>query len=234
MWGVTLNGTIIVGGDGEEYTNCSAGTYLEIRRTGTCDGIVNHEYDRDVNPLWPEYVFPNGNKPSASMNLRSSDITTSSVKLVWNKAPDNDKNQIYYVWKGSDVIATVNTLEYQVSGLDNSQSYDFYVQAKDPSGNVSDKSNKLTVTLLTTSVDDNIQDDRIQIYPNPVTQMLNIDRQGNKSARLLIQDIMGRTIIDRIFDTTIRIPRLEFGSAGVYSVFIQSEEDCIAEKIVIQ
>lgn len=52
MWGATLTGTVIVGGDAEHFGACSSGTYLQIFNLGGrgCDGNTSHPLNYDINP----------------------------------------------------------------------------------------------------------------------------------------------------------------------------------------
>lgn len=52
MWGATLTGTIVVGGDAEHFGACSSGKYLQIFDLGGrgCDGNTSHPLNYDINP----------------------------------------------------------------------------------------------------------------------------------------------------------------------------------------
>jgi chitodextrinase len=83
--------------------------------------------------------------PSAPANLGASNITTTSVRLFWNASTDNVGVTGYIIYRGSDSLTIINSLEYVVSGLTPSTHYSFTVKAKDAAGNKSVSSNILSI-----------------------------------------------------------------------------------------
>jgi carbonic anhydrase/acetyltransferase-like protein (isoleucine patch superfamily) len=57
--GANLSGDVIIGGDAEDFTSCSSGTYLQIYkitgRSKGCDGNHEHPLNIDVNPVISDY-----------------------------------------------------------------------------------------------------------------------------------------------------------------------------------
>ena len=87
--------------------------------------------------------------PTAPTGLTASNIAQTTVDLNWTASTDNVGVAGYDVYQGSNVITTVTTTSYQVTGLSPDTAYSFSVKAKDAAGNESDFSNVVNVTTLT-------------------------------------------------------------------------------------
>jgi chitodextrinase len=85
--------------------------------------------------------------PTKPTNLRVTSLTPHRVTLAWNPSTDNSGIFSYRVWVswGSTTTVPQTQTTYSV-GLVPANTYSFYVYAVDGSGNVSQKSNTLTVT----------------------------------------------------------------------------------------
>ncbi|CAL2105989.1 exported hypothetical protein [Tenacibaculum sp. 190524A02b] len=84
--------------------------------------------------------------PSAPSNLRTSNITETSLTLNWNASTDNVGVTGYEVYQGSSKLTTINAITYNVTGLSENTSYTFSVRAKDAAGNTSAASNTVNAT----------------------------------------------------------------------------------------
>jgi chitodextrinase len=85
--------------------------------------------------------------PTKPTNLRATSLTPHRVTLAWNPSTDNSGTFTYrlFVSWGSTTTLPQTQTTYSVS-LVPANTYSFYVYAVDGSGNVSQKSNTLTVT----------------------------------------------------------------------------------------
>jgi carbonic anhydrase/acetyltransferase-like protein (isoleucine patch superfamily) len=232
--GVTLSGTVIIGGDAEEYTGCKAGTYLEIKRLGSCDGVVGHKYDIDVNPAWVEYTYPVGEKPTAPVDLEYSNVTTTTADLNWNASEDNGTNVEYYVIQDDKVVATVTGLTYTAEGLSVDKTYIFKIQAKDNAGNTSVYSNEVSVMTLTTSSKLTFTKDDVSVFPNPFSDILTIKLSKKMDATVKIQDIQGRVILNETFSSQTKVSRSKLGNCGIYLVVIQAGNNKIVKELLVK
>lgn len=84
--------------------------------------------------------------PTAPQNLAATLVSQNSISLKWTPSIDNVAVSAYQIFKDSTLIASVTGTTYTASGLTAGTTYDFYVKAKDSSGNISPLSNVLTVT----------------------------------------------------------------------------------------
>lgn len=90
--------------------------------------------------------------PTVPTNLITVTVGETSVTLKWTASYDAKGVASYLIYKNSVNIASSNTTSYTVTGLKASTSYNFYVRAKDYSGNISTLSNAISVTTLTPPV----------------------------------------------------------------------------------
>ena len=87
--------------------------------------------------------------PSAPTNLKSTNVTTTSVRLSWTASTDNVGVVLYEVLQGASVVANaIGSTSANVSGLTPGTAYGFTVRARDAVGNASPLSSALSVTTL--------------------------------------------------------------------------------------
>lgn len=84
--------------------------------------------------------------PTAPLNLRSINTTTNKTTLLWNPSTDANGVVSYDIYMNDAFLETTNSLSYTVPNLEAETAYNFYIKAKDSSGNVSESSNVLEVT----------------------------------------------------------------------------------------
>ncbi len=85
--------------------------------------------------------------PTKPTNLRATSLTPHNVTLAWNPSTDDSGTFSYRVWVSYGFTYTVAQTQTTFSlGLVPNNTYSFYVYAVDGSGNVSQRSNTLTVT----------------------------------------------------------------------------------------
>ena len=84
--------------------------------------------------------------PAAPTNLQAVTITDTSVTLSWSAS--KDKVKTYDIYRNNTYLASTATTTYTVKGLSSATSYQFYVKAKSPKGDVSESSNTISVTTI--------------------------------------------------------------------------------------
>jgi hypothetical protein len=75
----------------------------------------------------------------------------------------------------------------------------------------------------------------INIYPNPATEVINVNLQGTVASQVRITDLQGRTltsITPAITTTIVTIPVNEL-SEGMYLVQVQTAQGIVTKKIVV-
>ncbi len=84
--------------------------------------------------------------PTAPTNLSASNITNSTVDLSWTASTDNVGVEGYNVYQNGTKLGSVASTSTNISGLEGSTTYSFYVEAYDAAGNISDESNVVEIT----------------------------------------------------------------------------------------
>jgi len=82
--------------------------------------------------------------PTAPENLVSSNVTQTSLTLTWTASTDDISVKEYGIYEGGTKIGTTSETTYTV--LDYGETAEFTVKARDKAGNISEPSNKVTVT----------------------------------------------------------------------------------------
>ncbi len=87
--------------------------------------------------------------PTVPQNLRTSNITQTSVNLAWDASQDNVGVTGYDVLQNGAVIRqNVNATSFQVTGLTSNTQFRFNVRARDAAGNISANSSTANATTL--------------------------------------------------------------------------------------
>ncbi|UKS28575.1 fibronectin type III domain-containing protein [Paenibacillus sp. HWE-109] len=85
--------------------------------------------------------------PTSPASLTSPSHTDRTAALSWTAATDNVGVTGYEIYNGGNLVATVSSTTYTVTGLTPGTSYIFTVKAKDAENNVSAASNPVSVTM---------------------------------------------------------------------------------------
>ncbi len=174
-------------------------------------------------------TFADTEAPTAPANLTASDITATGVNLTWDVSTDNIGVAEYYVLQDGVIVDTVTETSLLMTELSPETEYVFTVKAADAAGNISEASNAVTVNTLT-GIND-IAQLKVDIYPNPVSDRLNII-VGSIDATVQITDINGQVV--KILDKekgTYSIDMTDF-KAGIYFVKVVVGNKVSVNKII--
>ncbi|MGI6296758.1 MAG: fibronectin type III domain-containing protein [Armatimonadota bacterium] len=86
-----------------------------------------------------------GEAPTVPGNLRTTAVTAKNVALAWNASTDNIGVTGYAIYRNGVSIATTASTTYNDTGVAQSSSYTYQVDAYDAAGNRSAKSNAVSV-----------------------------------------------------------------------------------------
>ena len=74
---------------------------------------------------------------------------------------------------------------------------------------------------------------KVSIYPNPTSDVLNISTNSNELSKLTIKDISGKIVLSQKFNTKVTIS-IENYSKGVYLIDVKNNLGTVSEKISVQ
>ena len=112
---------------------------------GNRNPFIDHqEY---VAQIWGT-TTPDTENPSTPTNLIVTGSTSSTISLSWTASTDNIIVAAYDIYVDGTLKTTVTGNSASISGLTPSTTYNFYVIAKDSSGNTSSASNLVSGTTL--------------------------------------------------------------------------------------
>ncbi|MCE5331481.1 MAG: chitobiase/beta-hexosaminidase C-terminal domain-containing protein [Bacteroidales bacterium] len=137
-------------------------------------------------------TFADETPPTVPTDLTGTPSQTS-IDLSWTASTDNIGVTGYNIYANGELQGTVIGTGYTLSGLTPATEYIVDVEALDAAGN---KSVKASTTISTLSVTTNIKeigDNKITIYPNPITDYVNVNTTGD--TRAVITDLSGKTMI---------------------------------------
>ncbi|MFZ5942068.1 MAG: DUF6055 domain-containing protein [Bacteroidota bacterium] len=231
--GVTLSGTAIVGGDGEEYTGCSAGTYLQINRSSSCDGMIDHPLNLEVNPAWENYYYPLGDKPSIPGNLQGSALNDHEVLLVWDEAADLQETESYYVYVEGNLVRTVDGTSAIIGGLQPASTYSFAVKALDRSKNVSLLSEIIDLTTSAAGVED-AETPGLFLYPNPTQGVLTVRSPFNGLTCITLCDMGGKEVYRSVISGETTLDLAGYHLSGTYVVRLSDSKESVTGKVLFR
>ncbi len=166
---------------------------------------------------------PDVTKPSVPQNLTTSELTHNSVKLSWSTSTDNVGVTGYTIFRGTDSLITVTTLNYAATGLSAATAYSFTVRARDAAKNRSDASNSVNITTLSATalneIGEEVQSSLIKDLPyiDNYQLIINLTEPSKSPIRIEIFSISGMSIYSQIIkaastNISIEIPEMKPGA----------------------
>lgn len=118
-------------------------TYTYYVQAIDAAGNTSNSSTLNVTTLAP----PDTQAPSSPTDLNASALTQSSVTISWTASTDNIAVTGYDIYRDGVKlnVTPISGTNYNVTGLQASTSYNFYVQARDAAGNISTASASLNV-----------------------------------------------------------------------------------------
>ena len=103
----------------------------------------NESFAKAYQNLFTEQE-PDTEKPSKPTNFRGT-ATSTTVTLSWTASTDNVRVSHYNIYENNRLVGTSKTTNYIHTGLQPETTYSYTIEAVDPSGNISARSDRLNI-----------------------------------------------------------------------------------------
>ncbi|MEO1258366.1 MAG: T9SS type A sorting domain-containing protein [Bacteroidota bacterium] len=98
---------------------------------------------------------------------------------------------------------------------------------------IGSKTQLITFAGITTNFKDKINEDEINIFPNPTSQIINIVSEKNKMSGIKMYDSLGKLILQEKINNNYFEKNIANLSKGIYWVRIQFGEQFLFKKIIV-
>lgn len=218
--------------------NCWCSNDSSIIRSKIFDGYINPSdgildfmpYDICSLP-----VVPNCDTPG---NVTVSNKTQTSLIVNWDTVPGTLGYE-YMVYKTGGKMPLYGTVDLQHSVLIQSLSpgtkYSLCVRAKCSPISYSPWVCVIDSTLPPLAIGSiSSQDYRVKVYPNPISNLLNIDIPitDNNTSKLIITNVIGYKVYDQMVNAGINTINTETWTKGIYLLNYQNESHIYTIRIV--
>lgn len=225
----------------ENYTNGWAPYTIDLAALGAT-GIIEVRFTVIVNSnggnagynniLIDDVAFIEMPECSAPINLVVTEITDTTAEVTWEDQGASTSWEIEYGPKGfipgEGTVLTVNTnTEVTLTDLDDNLEYDVYIKSVCDSELIGPQ----TFITETTSGINDPEINKAILYPNPVTDMLNIESNTTIDT-IEIYNIVGQLVKKQSFNTNSAIVIISDISEGVYMVKAFSGKNVGTYKII--
>jgi len=187
-------------------------------------------YENEINESPTDLTLSNftieGNQEIGSEigTFNSTDINTNETYIYSLISGGGGADNGSFTISG-DILKSGIIFDY-----DTKSNYSIRVQTFDSYGNVFSKSITISITETQLSVDDEILDNSLKLYPNPVTNILTIESKNVAISKVEIYSILGEKIkeITSNFGSiaTDNLPN------GIYIIKIYSEKGMVMKKTI--
>jgi len=165
--------------------------------------------------------------PTAPVNLIVSNITQTTVDLMWDASTDNIEVTSYDVYSNGALIGSTNSISYNVASLTESTSYTFTVIARDAASNSSISSNAVLITTLTTSGDTEAPTTPLNLIASNITNTttdLSWDASNDNIAVIGYEIYIDGTLLKFVNTTTCDIINLTPMTGYTFTVLAKDAE----------
>ena len=216
-------------------SNIATNTPIRLRISSDEVGNNNGPTDDVSRGQVEDYAIIVATCPDPS-NIVIGQTSNSSVELNWQAGGIEDSWNVRYGPEGFGVFSglgvTVNNIfvnNFFVTGLEESTSYDFYVQSICSSNN----SNWIgPLSSTTTNIINNLGSENVSVYPNPNNKIFKIQTTKN-IMKIEILDLLGTKIRTIGLNTNLAEINISKNPSGVYFLKISLENGNIITKKIV-
>ena len=212
-------------------TNTAVRLRISSDEVGNGNGPLNDVFRGQVE----DYGIVVATCPEPS-NITLVQITNSFVELNWQAGGSEDSWNVRYGPEGFGIFSglgvTVNNIfvnNFFVTGLDESTSYDFYVQSI-CNGNNSSWIGPFNSTTL--NIVGNTKSQNVNVYPNPNNKIFSV-QTSTKIKTIEVLDVLGSQITRFEPNTNLVEINISENPSGVYFLKVSLENGNIVTKKII-
>lgn len=182
--------------------------------------------------------------PTAPTSLSATEITDSTISLIWSSSTDNVEVSSYIIYKNNVLLDEVTDTIYIATELTTATTYSFFVKAKDAADNISEASNTINPSTKNTVGINMFSDNSIKyfkIYPNPNNGYFNMEFESDKIISKLNISIYGidsklvyssdKLINDKFIKEQINVKNM---NTGIYLIKLNTGKKIITERLLIK
>ncbi|MNK36155.1 Fibronectin type III domain protein [compost metagenome] len=225
----------------ENYTNNWAPYTIDLTALGATE-IIEARFSVTINTnggnsgynniLIDDVAFIEMPQCIAPINLVVTEITDTTAEVVWEDLGASTSWEIEYGPKGfspgTGIIVTVNTNpEVTLTDLDDNQEYDVYIKSLCDDELVGPQT---FITDTTAGIID-LAADKITLYPNPVSDVLNLESNTTIDT-IEVYNIVGQLVKKQSFNTSFTIIVMNDLSEGIYMVKAFSGKNVSTYKVI--
>ena len=210
--------------------------------TGTTTDDLTYNTQGTHTVTWT-FDDGNGNNINVNQNVIINDITTPTISCPENQIVTVNQYNIYPV-NGNEFDPIASSDNCEIASIENN-----YNNSTTLSGEMLDEgmhqitwtitdinNNETTCTFLITASGftelEEQEDVSIKIYPNPTKGVINIKFAKNNIEKIIVSDISGKQIIEKLLVQQDEIIDLQKFEKGIYILSIITDKEIIIKKII--
>ncbi len=190
-------------------------------------------------------ITPDGTVVSGTF-VFNGDSTVSVIPMNWwvsdsgdliHVSADKTNEQYVIRWKLCDgTVLVQDSIPVELLNCDGSESNMFLTD----SAGVIIYSENISMKAISTVIDSKKLKESIQLFPNPVNDILNLQYKGNsvKEMQVEINDITGKQVLNRFFYNIQNGQKLNIDTSslkkGIYIVQVRSENQILTQQKIIK
>ncbi|NNC95388.1 MAG: T9SS type A sorting domain-containing protein [Chitinophagales bacterium] len=170
--------------------------------------------------------------------ISTTNVTMTSARLTWTAEPDAMSYQIFGKRMGNDPVVKLNVGTasnfLDVGGLSPNSTYFWTIRAicNVPGATSSGLANIDTFNTLQI-VNKNVMEFDFVLYPNPATDIVNVQLPADEVMTVSVMDIAGHVLMEEEANSTVHPINVSNLPVGIYNVSIKSSSFVISKRMTI-
>ncbi len=211
------------------FTNLESNTNYEIKVACVCN-MTDSPFSEPI-----AFTTPNPNDCSSILiqNITGASSSTTSAVITWDMNTECESYTVRYISDNESLwhIETSLSSPLQITGLTPNEIYT--VQVRCDCG-VANGGYDLNATFNTIVGIAEFDGNSIMIYPNPASNQIVIESESSQNARIIIESIDGKIVLEKEFKNTIEIIDINMLGNGTYFIsLLENDREIKRSKLII-